>query len=245
MGRLVNALAWLAVAGKSSIWRESGHSRRAAAAVATVVGAALVVAAAALAGPFDPQRKITPADQARAKAMLLRKADIGKAVLRASQAEGSIHCRVNDQSGLTLTGEAKSPSFVLLGAHAAKVDTIDSASRVFASEADATASWRLASSSANLACVEAQARRALRQAGNQLVSFRKVSFPNVAPQTLVYRATVGTGGPPYDSIDVVALGHSRAIANLIFESAVTPPDKAYEVKLARIVARRMATALSR
>jgi hypothetical protein len=216
---------------------------RTAAAVAAVVAVALVVAAAALAGRFDPQRMITPEDQARAKAMLLRKADIGEADLKASSAGGGIRCRANDQSGLTLTGEAKSPTFIPL--FSLKVDEIDSQSRVYASEADATAAWRSASSSANLACVEAQLRRALRQAGSQLVSFRKLPFPGVAARTLVYRATVSDDGQrPFDYVDGVALGHSRAIANLLFTSAVSPPDKAYEAKLARVVARRMATALS-
>jgi len=44
-------------------------------------------------------------------------------------------------------------------------------------------------------------------------------------------------------VDIVALLRSRGQATVIVGSAVVPPQKAEELRLARIVARRMATAM--
>jgi hypothetical protein len=45
-------------------------------------------------------------------------------------------------------------------------------------------------------------------------------------------------------LDLVALMRSRAHATVIVGSALVAPTRAYEVDLARIVARRMARAMS-
>jgi hypothetical protein len=68
----------------------------------------------------------------------------------------------------------------------------------------------------------------------------------VAQRTLAYRVTLSgnaQGVTVRVVIDLVVLMHSRAQAALYFGSAFAPPARAEEVALARITARRMATAL--
>jgi hypothetical protein len=73
----------------------------------------LAVAGAALAANGDPQRRITPADQARAQAMVLRASDFSAAYTShpSSSGGGGFYCAAIDESDLTLTGSATSPSF--------------------------------------------------------------------------------------------------------------------------------------
>ena len=79
---------------------------RRVAVVALVV--ALVAAGTALAGRCDPRRKLTPADQARAAAMLLRTTDLGRGYspLPGPSTWTPQKCAALDESVLTLTGEA-------------------------------------------------------------------------------------------------------------------------------------------
>ena len=60
----------------------------------------------------DPKKRITPADQARAKAMLLRKSDFSVAFIAGPASKGAdFYCAALDESDLTVTGQAESPSF--------------------------------------------------------------------------------------------------------------------------------------
>ena len=75
---------------------------------------ALAVAGTALAARGDPDKQIRQADQARAKAMLLRPADFNPAFTArpsSSGGSGDFYCGALDESDLTLTGEARSRSF--------------------------------------------------------------------------------------------------------------------------------------
>ena len=103
-----------------------------------VVLLALVTSGAALAARGDPEKRITPADQARAKAMLVRKGDLGIAFRPTpSQSIGEdFSCPALDESDLTLTGEAESPTF------AGGVEFVGSSAQVYESVADSKASWR-------------------------------------------------------------------------------------------------------
>src|SRR5919108_3782939 len=74
----------------------------------------LLGSGAAMAGvQAGPQKRISAADQARAQAMLLRKSDLGLGY-RAypSSPEGQTSCKALDESDLTVTGEAKTPTYV-------------------------------------------------------------------------------------------------------------------------------------
>jgi len=199
---------------------------------------ALVGAGAALAARGDPQKKIKPADQARAKAMLLRKADFS-AVFKATPSsadEGDFYCKALDESDLTLTGEAESPTFQ------GGVEFVASLSLVYESLADSNTSWRRETSAAGEKCVRDEFRRQFQKDGIRLGSFRRMVFPRFAARSVAYRLVASSQGVRV-LFDVVVLQQSRGQAALLLGSALTPMPKAEEVRLTRIVAGRMAKAM--
>jgi hypothetical protein len=201
---------------------------------------ALVASGAALAAKGDPQKRITRADQARAKAMLVRPADVPGAKVIPAGPDADFYCKALDESDLTLTGEATgrqlSVGVVLVG----------SSSRVYRSTADADASWRRGTSAAGVRCAATLLRREFAKQGARLVSLRKLAFPRVAARTAVFRATLTTTTAQGDIpvyLDLIALMHSRAHASVIVGSALVGPPKVEELRLARLVAKRMTAAM--
>lgn len=187
---------------------------------------------AALAARGDPQKRFTPADQARAKAMLLRKADLPRGfVASLDTPESDFYCKALDESDLTLTGEAESPNFSRVTVF------IASLAQVYESVGDANASWRRGTSPAGERCIRDEFAK-----DSEFLSLRRLSFPRVAPLTVAYRLTGRTQGVGF-YLDFAVLQRSRAQAAIVFGSAVAPVRKAEEVRLARIVAKRMATAM--
>jgi hypothetical protein len=208
--------------------------------VALVLVLALTGTGAALAARGDPQKRITPADQARAKAMLVRPADLPGFRPQRSGPEGDFYCEALDESDLTLTGEAEGRQLAL------GTVFIGSAAQVYRSLADARASWRRATSPAGVRCAQRVLSREFANTGGRLLSLRKISFPRLSQQTVVFRAKLVAATAQGDLpvyIDLVALMHSRAHATMVIGSALVAPTRAEEVRLARVVAKRMATAM--
>ncbi len=116
---------------------------------------ALAGSSVALAGRGDPQERFTPADQARAKSMLLRQADLGAGFSTTPVTEGGdFYCKALDESDLTLTAEsvrrfARSSVGVL------------SLAQVYESLRDANTSWRRGTSRAGETCFGDALRRQL------------------------------------------------------------------------------------
>lgn len=199
---------------------------------------------AAFADHLDPKKRIRAADQAKARAMLLRKSDLGPGVIAQPTNTPDTHltCEALDESDLTVTGEAESPTWTQ-GA-----GFVVSAVNVYATVTDANASWTRGTRGAGTRCLRDQLADEFATQGVALESLRKVAFPRVAERTVAYRVTLsGTvqGTTVRVVIDLVVLKHARAQAALYFGSAFAPPAKADEVALARITARRMATAFKR
>ena len=201
-----------------------------------LLAAALVAASAALAA--EPQKRIRPADQARARAMLLRQPDVGPGfrVLPSSSSGPTnlgFDCPALDERDLTLTGEARSSNF------SSGIYTISSASGIYASIADANASWRRGTSPAGFRCLTSVFRRVASSTGVRFVSLRRIAFPAVAPKTFAFRwQTLANGVRLY--ADVVFLMRSRAQAAAFFIAAVDPLERAEQVRLTRAIATRMA-----
>jgi len=205
----------------------------------------LVAAGAAAADHLDPKKRITPADQARSRAMLLQRSDLPPdfRAQRQSGEEPHIVCsQAVSEADLTLTGDAEGATFVL-GAV-----SVSSASQIYVSVADANASWRRGTSAAGTQCLTNLLRRAFAVQSIRLVSFRKVAFPNVAERTVGYRATLSANTPqgalPLYA-DVMVLKRSRALAQVFVASALVRPSRPDEVRLARLVAGRMAQQMRR
>jgi len=210
--------------------------------LAGLIAAALVVgASAALAAHGDAQKKLTPADSARARSMLLRKADLGPGFKAStgSSDDPHLYCKALDESDLTLTGDAESPDFER------GLVFVSSTAQVYESVADANASWKRGTSAAGERCARELLRGEFAKDAIRLVSMRRVAFPRVSQRTVAYRVQLTSdaqGTTVKVVMDVVVLMRSRAQAALLLGSAFVPVPRADEVRLARLVASRMTKA---
>lgn len=206
-----------------------------------VLALALAFAGSALADHLDPEKRIRTADQARAKAMLLRSSDLpGFRRQPSSGADPHLTCAGLDESDLTVTGDAEAPNWGL------SVVLVTSSATVYATQADAATSWRRGTSAVGMRCLRAEFGRQFARQGARVVSFRRVSFPALAQRSAAYRLTleVTTQGQTVNAfVDAVVLVHGRAIGGLVVGSAVVEPDRPAEVRLARTIAGRMAKAM--
>jgi hypothetical protein len=211
-------------------------------ALAIVAVAGLLASSVALAGGGDPQKRIEPADQARARAMLLRKTDLPgfRAERNTSGGDIDFACAALGESDLTLTGLADSPEFSAGPAFAS------SEAQVYESIADGSAAWTRDTSTAGIACLKSTLRREFAKEGLTLLSFRKLAFPPVSQRSAAYRIAL-SGKSQGISVrvffDAVVLLHSRAEVFLAVGSALVPPVKSVDVGLARTLASRMKTAM--
>lgn len=199
---------------------------------------ALVASGTALADRGDPQRKITKADQARAKAMLLQRSDFPaafKATSPGPDVEDS-YCKALDESDLTLSGDAESKEFE------GGLFFISSLAQVYATAADSNVSWRRGTSAAGMKCAGDIFRRDAARNRATLESFRKLAFPRLAEQSIAFRIVLSSEGIRI-VVDAVVMKHGRAQAAVVLGSGLAPMPKAEEVRYARIVAGRMARAM--
>ena len=75
---------------------------------------------------------------------------------------------------------------------------------------------------------------------------RKIAFPRVATRTVAFRMKLSASTPQGEvpmTVDLVALMHSRAHASIVVGSALVPPERAEELRIAGIVAKRMKAAM--
>jgi hypothetical protein len=206
--------------------------------VALVALAALAVAGTALAARGDPRERFAPADQARAKAMLLRQSDFSVAfVSRPSSSSGNdFYCSAIDESDLTLTGKATSPNFT------AQTEYVVSTGYVYASRADSNASWRRGVSKAGEQCLRLGTRAQLQRGSARFVSFKRLAFPPRGDRSVAYRA-IATQQGIHVYIDVVAMQIGRAQAAVIYGSALVPPPQGELKRVTATVATRARKAM--
>jgi hypothetical protein len=181
--------------------------------VTAVWAAALVAAATALADSGLPRIAYTPADQAAARATVLRRSDFGsgwtggrvKPQLSPAPKCGGYHPK---QSDLVLTGVAASQYRTATGLefmsqvqvlHTARMVRLDWQRSVVAPGA--------------VACLRSSIAKSLGSRA-RLVSFAKVGFPRVGTYTAAYRAVVDVavpvGGKVRVVVELVAVGRSRS-----------------------------------
>jgi hypothetical protein len=203
--------------------------------LAVLVGASTALAAG------EPQKKLTAADQARARSMLMRQADVGIGYrpLGGSSSGSALgfNCRALDESDLTVSGEATSPNF------SSGLQTFSSASAVYVTVSDAKASWRRGTSPAGFTCLTAVFKRIARAGGLRFVSFRKIPFPAVASQTAAYRWQSQTANGVRVYADVVVLMRGRAQSAVFLISGIDPLERPEALRLTRLISARMAKAM--
>lgn len=215
----------------------SPYHRHVHRALSVVLLVALGSAGAALAARGDPQKRLTPADQARAKAMLVRRTDLpaGYEVTRQSPLR-TVYCAAVDESDLVVTGEARS------GFSRTPV-AVASASEIYRTVGNANAAWRRSRSPAGRTCLEQELRRELASVGVQRIhTAAPFDLPALTRHMYLFRIAGSAQGVPI-VFDLVALEQGRAQAVLLFGSALAPVAKAEQARLARIVVARMKTAL--
>jgi hypothetical protein len=200
---------------------------------------ALVGAGTALAARGDPKKELTPADNARARAMLLRKSDLAPTNVKSApsqESDSNFYCKALDESDLTITGEARSPDFTV------GFVAISSYSDVYESVADANASWSRGTSAAGQACLREGTRRELASQKGRMVSFKRVPLPRLAQRSFAIRVVAARESVRV-YLDFVALQHSRGFASFIVVTPLVAPPKAVSLRLGGIMADRMARAM--
>lgn len=203
-----------------------------------VLALALAVAGTALAARGDPEKQIRPADQTRARAMLLRASDFNPAFTArpSSSVSGDFYCAALDESDLTLTGEARSQNFT------ATTEYVTSTAYVYMSRSDSNASWTRGTSPAGEQCLRAGLRGQFQGTGVRLVSFKKLSFPKRGQRSTAFRAIATQKGLRV-YLDLVAVQVFRAQAAVIYVSALSPPPQGELRRLTGLVARRAEKAM--
>ena len=208
-------------------------------ALAALVLVALVATGAALADRGDPQKRMTPADQARASSMLLRAADFSVAYTARPSPPGSggdFYCAALDESDLTLTGQAQSPSFITTGEY------VISTASVYRTRADSNASWKRGTSAAGVHCLKEGVRGELQGAATRLVSFRKIAFPRRGDRSVAFQGLATQQGIRL-YLDVVAMQVSRSQSAVIYITALAPPPQSELRRLTGLLAKRAGSAM--
>ena len=205
--------------------------------IALVVG--LLATGVALAARGDPKERFTPADQARARLMLLRPADFNPAFVArpVEQNDGDSYCSPLDEADLTLTGRAYSPGF------AAGTEHVTSTASVYATRSDANASWTRGTSKAGEQCQRLGLRQLLQGTVVRLASFGRIAFPKRGARSVAYRAVATVQGVRV-YVDLVAMQVGRAQAGVVYVSALTPPPQGELRRLTNLVAKRAGKAMT-
>lgn len=155
--------------------------------LAALLALCVAIPAVALAAATDPKKRITAADQAKARSILLKPADFAAGWKRVpSTPDPNPVCPGfnPDQSDLTLTGEAEAEF-----EHAQGLASIASFSEVFVSKADAVKSWTRGDKPAVARCLGHFFREAVTERGTQvrIVSAGRMPFPKLAPRTSAFK----------------------------------------------------------
>lgn len=207
--------------------------------VACVVGLGLMFVQAALAAEKQPIR-FNAADQAAAKAVTLKMADIGpgwKGGAKQPDLNPDSPCTTK-RSDLVLTGAARS-EFKTQGA------AITSESNVLQSPAMVTADWtRTVQNATFMACTRSAYMKS-DEASVKVVSFTKLAFPKLTRYTARYRLVAeygSTGGAVRVLVDLIFLGQGRSEISLMVSTPYADRVAAdgAERRLAQILVRRIA-----
>ena len=170
--------------------------------------------------------------------MLVKAADMNAAFTAIPPANNpnTPYCAALDESDLTVTGQANSPSFT------STTEFVSSRAYVYESLADASASWSRGTSAKGKSCLRDAMRAELRSTTVRLVSFKRISFPKVASRSLAYRVVASRDGVRL-YLDLIALQQGRAQVSVVYGTVLTAPPAAEERRVARLVAGRMAKAM--
>lgn len=218
--------------------------------LAALVILCVAIPAIALAGDTDPKKRITPADQAKARSMVLKRSDFAtgwKPVKVQPNAEELVCPGYDpDESDLTLTGETRVEFDYPQG-----VASAASFSAVYVSKSDAVKSWTRNNKPAIADCIGQYFRKGLNGPGTtvKIVSAGRMAFPKLAPRTTAYKvvarvsftANGQTQTLPF-TIQFFALGRGRGDTAMYAVSPGTGVAAAELRVLGKVLANRLVAA---
>jgi hypothetical protein len=193
--------------------------------LALLLLALLAVPALALAADTDPKRKITAADERKASAIVLKRADLAagwKKTTSPSTDDDDLTCSYYNPKGsdLTLTGDAES-EFEQTGGFPSVYSYAD----LYVTPGDAAAAWTRTVKPAAARCFAEFFRKESAKDPSTKVTVVKagaMAFPKVAPRTaafrIVLRLAVTQNGQTQTvplTLHIVAVGRGRAEAGLM------------------------------
>jgi len=192
--------------------------------VVLILLALLALPALALAAETDPKERLTAADQAKARSIVLKRTDFvaGWKRLPATKEESDLSCSFYnpDGSDLTLSGKANA-EFERPGG----VPSVLSYADVYASAKDAAAAWNRTVRPALARCLAQFFKKEAETDPNTKVTILKqgrIAFPRVAPRTMAFRVAMqlkvteaGKTSTVPVTIHLVVVGRGRAEAGLL------------------------------
>lgn len=199
--------------------------------------------AAPAASAAGPDRQITKADQKRAQAMLIGKADLAEGFVRERDTgdDEDAPCAKAGAAGLVISGDAES-LFTL--ERPGLYVRVGSSATLYRSARHAARSWRWGTSSAGFACFRQELAKNVAREGLRIESMKNVKVERLAPRTTAFRIVLGGDKVPVKIyFDVVLLSHGRAESAVAVIAAGTPVPDRDRLGFARLVASRMAKAL--
>lgn len=206
--------------------------------VAGVLGALLAgTAAGAVAS------RTTPAGNALARRLLLRRGDFGRGWTStpAPKRAPGLTCPGFSPalSGVVQTGAAISPTFQA----GSTGPFVSQTAYAYASASEEETVWRALARPHLLTCVAASLMRSTRSVHFSVRSKRVETLPRLPVHAVGYRVT-GTASVPNQTVnvylDVILLGGGTTVTELSVSSFFAPVGRAFELRLARTVARRVA-----
>jgi hypothetical protein len=206
--------------------------------VAGVLGALLAGTAA---GAVAPQR--TPAGNALARGLLLRRGDFGRGWTStpAPKRVPGLTCPGFSPalSGVVQTGAAISPTFQA----GSTGPFVSQSAYAYASASEEESVWRALARPHLLTCVAASLVRSTRGSVHFSVRSKRVeTLPRLPVHAVGYRVT-GTASVPNQTVnvylDVILLGGGTTVTELSVSSFLAPVGRAFELRLARTVAGRV------
>ena len=212
--------------------------------LALFAAACLALPAVALAAAGDPKEAFTPADKAKAKSMVLVRADLAAGWKRTSTPDSGddLSCPGFDPdlSDLTLSGESESEFEHPGGAYVAAFAS------VYRTDANARTGFARVAKPALARCLAHFFEEGVVEEGGTVTITKqvKVSFPKIAPRVAAYRVVCRVGTPgsaqtvPF-AVDMIMLGRGRGEVVMLAMAAGPGIAQADVRSFARLLASRM------
>lgn len=218
--------------------------------LALVLFVALAVPALALAADTDPKRQLTPADERKAGAIVLKRTDFTSGWKRTTtpNSDAELNCSFYnpDGSDLTLTGDAEA-EFERTGGFPSLLSYAD----VYRNDRDAAAAWARTVKPALARCVAQFFEREVSEPGTKVtvVNHDRMAFPRLAQRTAAFRIDVkmavtqnGQTATVPLTLHIVVVGRGRAEAGFL-TFAPSPGIAAVELRaFGKLLAERMKAA---